>query len=187
MLKYLKQSIILTVITILMFGFGFPLLIWGIGQLMPNKSEGSPIIENGKVLGFENIGQSFTDDKYFWGRPSAVGYNAAGSGGSNLGPTNPDYLATVQGRIDTFMMKNPGIRKEDIPSDLVTASGSGIDPNISLQAANIQIPRISSVRKIPQAKLRELVEQFTEKPLLGFFGIEKINVLKLNIALDKLK
>ncbi len=187
MLKYLKQSIILTVITILIFGFGFPLLIYGVGRLMPDKSDGSPIIENGKVLGFENIGQSFTDDKYFWSRPSAVNYNAAGSGGSNLGPTNQDYLALVQARIDTFLVHNPGVKKEDIPSDIVTASGSGIDPDMSTKAAYIQVPRISSVRKIPQAKLRELVEQFTEKPLLGFFGIEKVNVLKLNIALDKLK
>lgn len=187
MLKYLKQSLILTVITILIFGAGFPLLIWGVGQLMPNKADGSPIIENGKVLGFENIGQSFTDDKYFNSRPSAVNYNAAGSGGSNLGPTNPDYLATVQGRIDTFMLKNPGIKKEDIPSDLVTASGSGIDPNISPKAALIQIPRISRTRNISEDKLIQLVHNYTEKPILGFFGVEIVNVLKLNIALDKLK
>ena len=187
MLKYLKQSIILTVITILMFGAGFPLLIWGIGQLMPNRSDGSPIIENGKVLGFENVGQNFTDDKYFNGRPSAVNYNAASTGGSNLGPTNPDYLASVQGRIDTFLVHNPGIKKEDIPSDLVTASGSGIDPNITPKAAYIQIPRISKNRNISEDKLRELVKQNTEKPILGFFGIEMVNVLKLNIALDKVK
>lgn len=187
MLKYLKQSIILTVITILMFGAGFPLLIWGFGQLVPNKSEGSPIIENGKVLGFENIGQNFTDDKYFNGRPSAVNYNAASTGGSNLGPTNPDYLAAVQSRIDTFLVHNPGVKKEDIPSDLVTASGSGIDPNITPNAAYIQIPRISKNRNISEDKLRELVKQNTEKPILGFFGIEMVNVLKLNIALDKIK
>jgi len=187
MIKYLKQSIILTIITILIFGVGFPMLIWGFGQLMPNKSEGSPIIENGKVMGFENIGQNFTDDKYFNGRPSAVNYNAASTGGSNLGPTNPDYLASVQSRIDTFLVHNPGIDKKDIPSDLVTTSGSGIDPHISVQAAMIQIPRISKQRNISSEKLTQLVKDNTQKPILGFFGVEVVNVLKLNLALDKIK
>jgi potassium-transporting ATPase KdpC subunit len=187
MIKYLKQSIVLTVITILIFGVGFPMLIWGFGQLMPNKSEGSPIIENGRVMGFENVGQNFTDDKYFNGRPSAVNYNAAATGGSNLGPTNPDYLATVQARIDTFLVHNPGINKKDIPSDLVTASGSGIDPNISVQGAMIQIPRISKERNISPEKLTQLVKDNTQKPVLGFFGVEVVNVLKLNLALDKVK
>jgi K+-transporting ATPase ATPase C chain len=187
MFKYLKQSIILTVITILMFGVGFPVLIWGVGQLMPNKSEGSPIIESGKVMGFENVGQNFTDDKYFNGRPSAVNYNAASTGGSNLGPTNPDYLALVQARIDTFLVHNPGIDKKDIPSDLVTASGSGIDPHITVQSAMIQVPRISKQRNISSEKLIQLVKDNTQKPVLGFFGIETVNVLKLNLALDKVK
>lgn len=185
MLKNLKQSAILTVTFILMFGFGYPILIYGIGLLMPNSSIGSPVYKDGNIIGFENIGQSFTDDKYFCGRSSAVGYNAASTGGSNKGPGNPDYLLEVQGRIDTFLVHNPGIKKEDIPSELVTASGSGIDPNISVQGAMIQVKRISAVRNISESKLMDLINKQTESPLLG--GGKVINVLKLNLALDELK
>lgn len=185
MSRNLKQSLILTVIFILMFGIGYPLFIYGIGLFMPNSSVGSPVYKNGKIIGFENIGQSFTDDKYFWGRPSAVGYNAASTGGSNKGPTNPDYLLEVQARIDTFLVHNPGVKKEEISSELVTAPGSGIDPNITLQGALIQVKRISAVRNIPESKLIELINKQVESPLLG--GSKVINVLKLNLALDELK
>lgn len=185
MIKNLKQSLILTFVFILMFGFAYPLFIYGIGMLMPEKSVGSPVYKNGDIIGFENIGQSFTDDKYFWGRPSAVGYNAAGTGGSNKGPTNPDYLAEVQARIDSFMVHNPGVKKEEIPSELVTASGSGIDPHISPQGAYIQVKRISAVRNIPEDRLKDLVRQSTETPVLG--GAPVVNVLKINLALDELK
>lgn len=186
MLTNLKKSIILSILTIGLFGFAYPLLIFAIGQFMPEKSEGSPIISNGIVIGFENIGQSFTDDKYFNGRPSAVNYNAASTGGSNKGPTNPDYLAEVQSRIDTFLIHNPGIKREDIPSELVTASGSGIDPHISPDAAYVQILRISKSRNISEDRLKDLVRQNTEKKYLGFLGIDRVNVLKINLALDKL-
>lgn len=185
MLKNLKQSLVLTVIFILMFGIGYPVLIHGIGLLMPSGSIGSPIYKDGNIVGFENIGQSFTDDKYFWGRPSAVGYNAASTGGSNKGPTNPDYLAEVQARIDTFMVHNTGIKKDEIPSELVTAPGSGIDPHITPQGAYIQVNRISLVRNISIEKLNELVKNNTESQFLG--GSPVVNVLKLNIALDELK
>jgi len=158
-----------------------------IAQIIPEKSIGSPLFINERVIGFENIGQSFTEDKYFWGRPSAVNYNAASTGGSNKGPTNSDYLAEVNARIDSFVVHNPGIDKKDIPSELVTASGSGIDPNISPEAAYIQILRISKERNISGDKLKELVRQNIEKKDLGFLGIEKVNVLKLNLALDNLK
>ncbi|MEO8209565.1 MAG: potassium-transporting ATPase subunit KdpC [bacterium] len=187
MSKNLKQSLILSILTIILFGFIYPLFIFAVGQLMPDKSIGSPITVNGKTVGFENIGQSFTDDKYFNDRPSAVNYNAASTGGSNKGPTNPDYLAEVNARIDTFLVHNPTVNRKDIPSELVTASGSGIDPNISPDAAYIQIPRISKERNISDDKLKELVGQNIEKRDLGFLGIEKINVLKLNLALDRLK
>lgn len=116
-----------------------------------------------------------------------MNYNAASTGGSNKGPTNSDYLAEVNARIDSFVVHNPGINKKDIPSELVTASGSGIDPNISPEAAYIQILRISKERKISGDKLKELVRQNIEKKDLGFLGIEKVNVLKLNLALDNLK
>lgn len=185
MIKNLKQSLILTFVFILMFGFAYPLFIYGIGMLMPEKSVGSPVYKEDKIVGFENIGQSFTDDKYFWGRPSAVGYNAAGTGGSNKGPTNPDYLLEVQSRIDSFMVHNPGVKKEEIPSELVTASGSGIDPHISPQGAYIQVKRISAVRNIPEDNLKDLVRQNTETPFLG--GAPVVNVLKINLALDELK
>lgn len=184
MIKNLRTSLILTVILILMFGVMYPLAIYTIGLAIPSGSVGSPIVKNEQIIGFENIGQSFTDDKYFWGRPSAVGYNAASTGGSNKGPANPDYLAEVQARIDTFLVHNPGVRKEDIPSDLVTASGSGIDPSISPNSAYIQIKRISVVRNIPEANLKLLVDSSIENTALG---MPVVNVLKLNLKLDELK
>jgi K+-transporting ATPase ATPase C chain len=138
-------------------------------------------------VGYANIGQKFTGDQYFWSRPSAVDYNAAGSAGSNKGPSNPDYLQTVQDRIDTFLVHNPGIKKEDIPAELVTTSGSGLDPDLSPAAAKVQAKRIAAIRKIDEQKLLALIDQQTVKPLLGMFGPAKVNVLKLNVALDQLK
>ncbi len=152
--------------------------IGSIAQLTPNK---------GKGLTINNVGQSFTQDKYFWTRPKAVNYNAAGSGGSNKGPSNPEYLLDIQSRIDSFLMHNPGFSKSEIPSDLVTASGSGIDPHISVQSAKIQIKRIALCSNLSEIKLNQLLEKHIEKPLLGLFGTERINVLKLNIDLDNLK
>lgn len=187
MKQNLKQSLKLSVITILIFGFAYPLIIFLTAQLTPEKSIGSPITVNGNTIGFENIGQSFTDDKYFSGRPSAVNYNAASTGGSNKGPTNPDYLAKVNGRIDSFLVHNPGIKKEDIPSELVTASGSGIDPNMSPQGAYVQIQRIAKIRNLDESRLRMLIEKTTEKKYLGFLGTDRINILRLNMELDKLK
>lgn len=185
MLKNLKQSFILSVLTILLFGFAYPLFIFLIGQTMPEKSIGSPVYLNNEIVGFKNIGQSFTDDKYFNGRPSAVDYNAASTGGSNRGPTNPDYLAEVRARIDTFLVHNPGVNKKDIPSELVTASGSGIDPNISPEAAYIQIKRIARIRNVSEEKLKQIVKENTEKKYFGFLGVERVNVLQLNIAIKK--
>ena len=138
------------------------------------------------MVGYANIGQKFTDDKYFWSRPSAVNYHADGSGGSNKGPSNPDYLKDVQSKIDSFLVHNPSIKKEEIPSELVTASGSGLDPDLSPQGALIQINRIAKTRNISPEKITALVNQNIKKPLLGLFGTEIINVLQLNIDLDKL-
>jgi len=187
MKNIVKQSLILTVLCLVLFSCIYPLLVSAVAMLAPGGGDGVTTERNGKVVGYANIGQSFTEDKYFYSRPSAVGYNAAGSAGSNKGPTNPDYLKAVQDRIDTFLVHNPGIAKKDIPADLVTASGSGLDPNISVEGAIVQIPRISKVRNIPEAKIKELVTSYTEKPFLGIFGPEKVNVLKLNLALDELK
>lgn len=169
---------------ILLCGVLYPLLIAGIGKATPGGGKGETVSVNGKVVGYEKIGQRFTDDKYFQGRPSAVDYNAAGSGGSNKGPSNPDYLQIVKDRIDSFLVHNPGIKKEEIPADLVTASGSGLDPHISPAAAYVQVKRIASIRGLAEDKVRTLVDQQVEKNLLG---PSVVNVLKINIALDNLK
>jgi len=163
----------------------YPLLIAGVGKLAPGGGKGKTLSVNGKVVGYELLGQKFTDDKYFWGRPSAVDYNAAGSAGSNKGPSNPDYLQIVQDRIDSFLVHNPGIKKEEIPADLVTASGSGLDPDISPASAYIQVKRIAVIRNLQDEKVKAFVNQHIVKPFMGL-GPEKVNVLKLNIALDKL-
>lgn len=179
-------AIRLTVICLLFFSGIYTLIVLGVAQLAPNKGKGEIVTANGKTY-YSNIGQKFTDDKYFYSRPSAVGYNAAGAGGSNKGPSNPDYLAEVQARIDTFLVHNPGVKKSEIPSDIVTASGAGLDPHISVQAANVQVKRIGKIRDIAEGNLQQLIISNTEKPLLGLLGTERINVLKLNIALDNLK
>ncbi|MCH5717690.1 K(+)-transporting ATPase subunit C [Niabella hibiscisoli] len=186
MKENIMPAIRLTLVCLVFFCGIYTLIVLGLAQLTPNKGNGETINLNGKKY-YSNIGQKFTEDRYFWSRPSAVDYNAAGAAGSNKGPSNPDYLQTVQQRIDTFLAHNPGVRKADIPSDLVTASGSGLDPHISVQATEIQIKRVAAVRGITESELRQLVEQNVEKPLLGLFGTERINVLQLNLALDHLK
>src|SRR6188768_3062690 len=159
MKNYFVIGLKITFSTIILFGVLYPLLITGIAKVIaPNGGKGEEVTVNGKVVGFELIGQKFDDDKYFNSRPSAVDYNAAGTGGSNKGPTNPDYLAQVQARIDTFLIHNPGVEKTQIPVDLVTASGGGLDPHISPQAATIQIARIAKVRNIEASKLDDLVK-----------------------------
>lgn len=184
MKKNLIISLKLTLVMIVLCAVLFPILIAAIGKATPGGGKGKTVSVNGKVVGYENVGQKFTEDKYFWGRPSAVDYNAAGSAGSNKGPSNPDYLKTVQDRIDTFLVHNPGIKKEEIPADLVTASGSGLDPHITPAAAYIQVKRVAAVRNLSEDKVRTLVEQHIEKTILG---PSVVNVLKLNIALDNLK
>ena len=185
-------AIKLTLISIVFFVFLYTLLVWGFGQVIaPNAGKGEVVnyttTTGISTYGYANIGQAFTADQYFWSRPSGVSYNAAGSGASNKGPTNADYLAQVQARIDSFLVHNPAIKKSDIPVEMVTASGSGLDPHISPKAALIQVPRIASVRNLPEDKIRTLVKESTERPLFGMFGPSQVNVLKINIALDQLK
>jgi K+-transporting ATPase ATPase C chain len=187
MKKYMLPSLKLSLVFIIICSVLYPLLITAAGRLVPGGGDGEKTIMNGKVVGYANIGQKFTEDKYFWSRPSAVGYNASGSAGSNKGPANPDYLKEVQARIDTFLAHNPGIQKADIPSELVTCSGSGLDPDLSPAAALIQVARIARVRHLPQDRLRALVQSNIQHPLLGLFGPAKVNVLKLNIALNNLR
>lgn len=185
MKQHILPAIKLTAVMIVFFAVIYPLTVWGISQLSPNQGKGKIIEHNGKKY-YENIGQVFNKDEYFWSRPSAVSYNAAGSGGSNKGPSNEEYLKEVQTRIDTFLIKNPTVTKAEIPVDIVTASGSGLDPHISVQAAKIQVQRIAKIRNIEINQLNQLIAENTDKPLIGLFGPEKLNVLKLNIALDKL-
>ncbi len=183
---YFILSAFLTLICIVAFSVVYPIIVWGVAQFSPNKGNGFLVTAGGKSY-YANIAQKFTADKYFWPRPSAVDYNASGSGGSNKGPNNPEYLADVQKRIDTFMVHNPGISKADIPSDLVTASGSGLDPDVSVQGAKVQVKRVAAARHLPEEKVAQIVAANIEKPLLGILGPEKVNVLQLNIALDQIK
>ncbi|MGV3601643.1 MAG: K(+)-transporting ATPase subunit C [Dyadobacter fermentans] len=186
MKQHILPAVRLTVVTLIFFSGVYTLAVLGAAQLFPNRGKGEIVEQNGKRY-YANIGQSFTDDKYFNSRPSAVGYNAAGSGGSNKGPSNEEYLGMVQARIDTFLVHNPNVQKADIPVELVTASGSGLDPDISEQAALVQVERIAKVRNVPVQKLQDLVKAHIQGPLLGMFGPEKVNVLRLNLALDQLK
>jgi K+-transporting ATPase ATPase C chain len=187
MKKEFISSLLLTIQCLFFFCIVYTGIVYLIALLSPNKGEGEKMVIKNGIYYYANIAQSFTADKYFWSRPSAVGYNAAGSGGSNKGPNNPDYLADVQKRIDSFMAHNPDINRSDIPSDLVTASGSGLDPDISIQAAIVQVPRIAITRGLSQDAVKAVVDKHIDKPLLGFLGPEKINVLKLNIDLDNLR
>lgn len=179
------SAIRLTLVCLVFFSVIYTAFIWGIAQFAPNHGKGEIVTANGKNY-YGNIAQNFSDDKYFSSRPSAVGYNAAGSGGSNKGPSNPDYLAEVQARIDTFLVHNPGVQKSEIPSDLVTASGAGLDPHISLQAAKVQVKRIASLRNLSEKNILQIIDNQKEMPFLGLLGTTKVNVLKLNLALETL-
>lgn len=187
MKKYLLPSLRLTLVLLVLLCVIYPLFIMLVGKITPGGGDGVKVYRNGRVVGYENIAQAFKSDRYFQPRPSAVAYNAAGSGASNKGPTNPDYLKSVQAAIDTFMVHNPGVNKADIPAELVTASGSGLDPDLSPEGAKIQVKRIARLRNIPEQELVKLVDEHTNGPLLGLFGPPKVNVLKLNMALDEIK
>ncbi len=187
MKTHFLPSLKITIILIVLMGGLYPLFIAAIGKLTPGNGDGETITVNGKVVGYANVGQKFTKDQYFWSRPSAVDYHADGSGGSNKGPNNPDYLKDVKARIDTFLKHNPDVKREEVPAELVTASGSGLDPDLSPQGAKVQIPRIAKVRNLSADKVTAFVNEHTEQPLWGIFGPAKVNVLKLNVALDKLK
>lgn len=186
MKKNISIAVRLTLVCFVFFCGIYTLSIWGIAQMVPGQGKGLTITENGQKY-YLNVGQSFNSDRYFWPRPSAVDYNAAGSGGSNKGPSNPEYLAQVQARIDTFLLHHPGVDNKELPSDIVTASASGIDPHISVQAARVQVKRIAQYRNMSTIEINALIENNTEDPLFGLFGPKRINVLKLNIELDRLQ
>jgi len=175
--------LVLTLVT----GVAYPLLVTGIAQTMfPSQAQGSLIVKDGHVVGSSLIGQPFDDPKYFWSRPSATSPfadNAGSSTGSNLSPTNPDLVKAVQGRVDALRAADPG-HTVPVPVDLVTASGSGLDPHISPAAALYQASRVAKARKLPAESVRALVERHIEGRFLGFLGEPRVNVLALNMALD---
>jgi K+-transporting ATPase ATPase C chain len=175
--------LIFTVIT----GIIYPLVVTGIAQVaFPHQANGSLITVNGKNVGSELIGQQFDEPKYFWGRPSAAGYNAAASSGSNYGPMNPALLDSVQKRINALKTADPD-NTLPIPVDLVTSSGSGLDPHISIAAALYQVHRVATARGLDEAQVQALVNQYTQGRQFGFLGEPRVNVLELNLALDELK
>ncbi len=187
MKSFLRAHFVLIAATLVIFGFIYPEVIWLAGKLVPERANGYPVEKNGQVVGFKNIGQAFHEPAYFHGRPSAVGYDASATGGSNLGPSNPEYLLLLQARIDTLLKYHPGKTKVEIPADLIMASGSGLDPYISQKAAFFQAERVAKARNLELAKIIELIEKNTEGPLLRVFGPgDLVNVLKLNLALDEL-
>jgi K+-transporting ATPase ATPase C chain len=195
MLKELGTQLRLSILSVVVFtvltGLIYPGVMTLAGQvLFPRQASGSLITANGKTMGSELIGQPFDDAKYFWSRPSATSpyaYNAANSSGSNLGPTNPDFIKSVQSRIDTLKKAHPDKAEAPVPMDLVTASGSGLDPHISPAAAEYQASRVARARKLDLAKVEELISQNTQGRWLGFIGDPGVNVLKLNLELDALK
>jgi K+-transporting ATPase ATPase C chain len=184
-----RPALFLFVVLSLVTGLAYPFLVTGVAQsVFPPMANGQLIEKNGQVVGSELIGQSFTESKYFWSRPSATGpmsHNASASGGSNLGPTNPALLDAVKARIDSLHAADPN-NKAPVPVDLVTASGSGLDPHISPAAANYQLARVAKTRHLKPEIIQALVSQHTRGAWLGFIGEARVNVLALNLALDAL-
>jgi len=197
MLKELRPAIVVFVGLTLVTGLAYPLAMTGVAQaLFPSQAKGSLIEKDGKVIGSVLLGQLFTSDRYFHGRPSATlgpdpadssktvaqPYNAANSMGSNLGPTNKALIERIKGDVDTLKAANSGA---SIPIDLVTTTGSGLDPHISPEAAIFQVPRVAKARGMPESRVRELVYEQIEGRLFGFLGEPRVNVLALNLALDR--
>ncbi len=187
MLSQLRPALMVLLLLTLVTGVAYPLLVTGIAQaVFPSQARGSLIVKDGKIVGSRLIGQPFDDPKYFWSRPSATSPfadNAGSSSGSNLSPTNPDLVKAVQGRVDALRTADPG-NTAPVPVDLVTASGSGLDPHISPAAAIYQVARVAKARKLDPEAVRQLVERHIEGRSLGFLGEPRVNVLALNLALD---
>jgi potassium-transporting ATPase KdpC subunit len=182
-----RPAIVLFVALTLITGLLYPLAVTGIAQIaFPAQANGSLVVRDGHAVGSSLIGQSFGDPKHFWSRPSATSpmpYNAANSGGSNVGPSNPALAEAVKARIVALRSADPG-HTGPVPVDLVTTSASGLDPHISRAAADYQVPRVARLRGLSEAQVRTLVDQHTEGALLGFIGEPRVNVLQLNLALD---
>jgi potassium-transporting ATPase KdpC subunit len=187
MLPHIRAAIVSLVLFTALAGLAYPAVVTVIAQLaFPHQADGSLIVKDGKLVGSSLIGQPFDDPKYFWSRPSATSpfaYNAGASVASNLSPTNADLIKAVQGRVDALRAADPG-NTAPVPVDLVTASGSGLDPHISPAAALYQVRRVARARKLDEAVVRDLVEKHTEGRQLGLLGEPCVNVLALNLALD---
>jgi K+-transporting ATPase ATPase C chain len=182
----LKRALLFTLVTIVLLGGGYNALLWGVGRVaFPSQAEGSLIRRaDGTIVGSHLIAQKFTRPEYFQPRPSAVDYNAASTGGSNNGPTNPGHLKAVQDRIDAIV-KQEKVMAAQIPSEMVTTSGGGLDPDIPPAAAEIQAQRVSIARGVPLERVKDLIRTHTQAPTFGLFGPSRINVLELNLALDE--
>jgi len=187
MLKQLRPAIVVFLLLTVLTGVIYPAIVTAIAQVVfPHQANGSVVQKGDKIIGSELIGQEFTEEKYFWGRPSATtpAYSAASSSGSNLGPTNPDQIKVVSERIEALRKAHPDQADKPVPADLVTASGSGLDPHISPAAAEYQVARVAKARGLSEARVRELVTANTEGRSLLLLGEPRVNVLKLNLALD---
>lgn len=189
-MKTLLKSIKITLAFCVFFSVFYILILWIFARVAgPNSGNADVVMLNGKVVGAANVGQTFTQDIYFWGRPSCAGdgYDATSSSGSNKGPTNPEYLAEVKARVDTFLVHHPYLNRNQVPAEMVTASASGLDPNITPECAYVQVKRVAMARGWNEGQVKAIVDNAVEKPLLGLFGTEKVNVLKLNVALEESK
>lgn len=185
----LLKSLRLTIVFCVFFSVFYIFILWLFAKVAgPNGGNAEvAMLKSGKVVGGANVGQNFTKDIYFWGRPSCAGdgYDATSSAGSNKATTNQEYLKEVESRIDTFLVKHPYLKREEVPADIVTASGSGLDPDISVASAYAQVKRVAKARGISEETVKNIVEKVKQEPLLGMFGPSKVNVLKLNMALDE--
>lgn len=201
----LRQSLVVTLLLLLLCGFGFPVLLSGISAVIfPSQANGGLIYADGRAVGAANIGQDFTKPYFMKGRPSAYNYNTyyedaqgnqycgdgsafagPGSGSNNYAPSNPALIERVEADIEAFLEANPDVKREDIPADLVTASGSGLDPHITLQSARIQLPALAAASGLSEEELERIVENNTEGKLLGIFGEETVNVLGVNLDIAK--
>lgn len=189
--KGLKKAFMISISFLVICGLIYPLVLTGIGQVFfPKQANGSLIEVNGEVVGSALIGQDFNEEYFMKGRPSAVNYNiyteeeyttAVASGSSNYAPTNPELVKRVKAEIETFLKENPTVKKEDIPTDLMTVSGSGLDPHISVEGAMIQIDRIAKASNLSRETLIEIINKNTEGKLLGIFGEDHVNVLQVNL------